>query len=419
MEPDSSMQRTQTQSKTNHILLLLVVFGGFFIFGLSENIKGPALPRMQTDFTLSELQLGFLLSLNSLGYLLACSYTGWLSLRIGIRSTGIIAFVSMAVSGILMYASTSYGLLTASYFLLYLGNGMLEIGLGIMAARIFTRNTGMMMNLSHFFYGLSSTVAPLLASSMMGWSAFGHDLGWRGMYLILLMLSLLPVIPTLYGKFPESAQTAEERLPLKGFFRDRIAWMIVLILSCGVVAELSIGSWLVNYLEKAHQWSTEDASGMLSLFFLFFMLSRLLLGPLTDRIGYLLSIILLSALAGLCCIGGILLNGKAAVLFAAAGIGVAPIYPTVMALLAKRYPRGTESAITFTVTLMGIGSVLGNLLIGAIIDIASRFAAAQGWDNDIKFGMQAGFMVIAALSLLCSVFAAVLYVLLRRRHELL
>jgi len=419
MEPATPLQRSQSIQRTNYIILLLVVFGGFFVFGLSENIKGPALPRMQSDFTLSELQLGFLLSLNSLGYLLACSFTGWLSLKIGIRATGIIAFVSMAISGILMYASTNYAFLSASYFLLYIGNGMLEIGLGIMAARIFTKNTGAMMNLSHFFYGFSSTVAPLLASSMMGWSAFGHPFGWRGMYLIVLMLSLLPVIPALYGKFPDSTETAEERLPLKVFFRDRIAWMIVLILSCGVVAELSIGSWLVNYLEKAQEWPTEQASGMLSLFFLFFMLARLLLGPLTDKIGYLMSIIILSAVASLCCIGAILGNGQTAILFAVAGAGVAPIYPTVMALIAKRYPNGTESAITFTVTLMGIGSVLGNLFIGAVIDIASQFATAQGWENSIKFGMQAGFMVIALLSLLCSLFAAVLYSVLRKNQELL
>ena len=188
-------------SRTNYLLLLLVVFGGFLIFGFSENIKGPAIPRMQTDFGLNEGQLGLLLSLNSLGYLLACSFTSALSNKIGIKLTGIIAFVSMAASGVLMYISASYASLSASYFLLYIANGMLEIGLAIMAARIFTKNTGTMMNLSHFFYGLSSTVAPIFAASMMGWQFGGGELGWRGMYLIMLMLSLLPVIPSLFGRF--------------------------------------------------------------------------------------------------------------------------------------------------------------------------------------------------------------------------
>lgn len=104
--------------RMNHYLLLLIVFGGFLVFGFSENIKGPALPRMQSDFSLDEAQIGVLLALNSIGYLVACSFTGLLSVKIGIRWTGIIAFGSMALSGVLMYLSASYSSLSASYFLL-------------------------------------------------------------------------------------------------------------------------------------------------------------------------------------------------------------------------------------------------------------------------------------------------------------
>ncbi|WP_328591952.1 MFS transporter [Bacillus salipaludis] len=83
--------------RMNSILLLFVVFGGFFIFGLSENVKGPALPVMQSEFKLHESQLGFLLALNSFGYLLACSFTSNLSNKIGIKWIGILAFASMTL----------------------------------------------------------------------------------------------------------------------------------------------------------------------------------------------------------------------------------------------------------------------------------------------------------------------------------
>ncbi|WP_238162560.1 sugar MFS transporter [Cohnella sp. AR92] len=404
----------------NYALLLAVVFGGFLIFGFSENIKGPAIPRMQAEFGLDEFQLGLLLSLNSLGYLIACSFTGYLTRKIGIRWTGIAAFGSMFLSGILMYLSANYTLLSGSYFLMYIGNGMLEIGLAIMAARIFTRNTGTMMNLSHFFYGLSSTVAPIIASSMMGWHLFGGEFGWRGMYVAMLALSLLPIIPSLVAKFPDEHEAhAEERVPLSGIAKDPIAWLIVLVLSCGVVSEMAVGSWLVNYLEKAYGWTTESASGMLSLFFLFFMLARLFLGPITDRIGYTLSIMIFSAFSGLCSFAAILAGESGAILFAIAGIGIAPIYPTVMALLAKRYRSGTDSAITFTVTLMGIASVVGNLLIGAIIDWArALFEGSEGTEQSRILGLQAGYGFIAAMALLCSVFCILLYKKLRSKGEL-
>jgi len=405
--------------KMNYWLLLAIVFGGFLVFGFSENIKGPAIPRMQSDFSLDEAQLGLLLAFNSLGYLVACSFTGWLSVKIGIKWTGMIAFGSMALSGVLMYLSANYAFLSASYFLMYIGNGMLEIGLAIMAARIFTKNTGTMMNLSHFFYGLSSAVAPIIASSMMGWNLFGGELGWRGMYLIMLSLSLLPILPSLAAKFPGDNQTHEDRIPLKRFFRDPIAWLVVAILSFGVVSELAVGGWLVNYLEKAYGWSTDAASGMLSVFFVFFMLSRLFIGPVTDRIGYTLSIMLLAAFSGLCSLAAIIIGEPGAILFAIAGIGISPIYPTVMALLAKRYPNGTDAAITFTVTLMGIASVIGNLLIGFIIDgVRDLLAESRGQAASLTAGLQAGYGFIALMALLCSVTCLILYIILRRRNEL-
>ncbi|WP_256760331.1 sugar MFS transporter [Cohnella sp. WQ 127256] len=397
---------------------MFIVFGGFLIFGFSENIKGPAIPRMQSEFRLNETQLGMLLAFNSLGYLVACSFTGVLSNRIGIKWTGILAFSSMAVAGVLMYMSASYAFLSASYFLMYIGNGMLEIGLAIMAARIFTKNTGTMMNLSHFFYGLSSAVAPIIASAMMGWDVFGGQLGWRGMYLVMLSLSLLPIIPSLMAKFPGDDHDHGERITLKSFIRDPAAWMIVAVLSFGVVSELAVGGWLVNFLEKAYGWSTDAASSMLSLFFLFFMLARLFLGPITDKIGYTLSIFIFSAFSGLCSLAAIIVGEQGAILFAIAGIGIAPIYPTVMALLAKRYPRGTDTAITFTVTLMGIASVIGNLLIGVIIDgVQKLFGASRGAEGSLLLGLQAGYGFIAIMALLCSVCCIGLLLYLRRKNE--
>lgn len=406
---------TKGQSKLNYYILLVIIFGGFLIFGLSENVKGPAIPIIQADFLLSESQIGFLLAINSLGYLIACTFTAALANKIGIKWTGIVAFASMAISGFCLYLSEKYFTLSSSYFLLYIGNGMLEIGLGIMAARIFTKNTGFMMNLAHFFYGLSSMVAPIIASWMMKWTVAGGEFGWRGMYFIVLLLAILPIIPSFFGKFPEEETSGDENVSYRFLLRDPVAWLIVMILSFGVVSELAVGGWLVNFLIKAYSWNMETASGMLSMFFLFFMLSRLFLGPLTDKIGYTLSIMIFAAFSGICSLTGIFIGEKGAILFAIAGIGIAPIYPTVMALLAKRYPKGTGTAITFTVTLMGIASVLGNLLIGGIIDGINRlFYSSNG-----VIGQQAGYGFIALLSLLCSICCVILFYYLRKKKEII
>ena len=108
--------------RNNYIILTAAIFLGFLMFGFSENIKGPAIPKIQSEFMINEMQIGILLSLNSLGYLLACTYSGWLSRKIGLKMTNILCFVIMAASGILIYFSKSFLTFSGSYFIMYLGN---------------------------------------------------------------------------------------------------------------------------------------------------------------------------------------------------------------------------------------------------------------------------------------------------------
>lgn len=410
-------KRTGTFNKI-YAMQLATIFLGFIIFGFSENIKGPAIPRIQFDFMLSESQLGSLLSLNALGYLIACSFTAYLTRLWGIKAVTITSFAVMAVSGVFIFFSHFYPMFSASYFLMYIGNGMLEIGLAILGARIFVKNTGMMMNLTHGFYGLSSTVAPLIATGLMEVTVNGYTLDWRGMYLVMLLLSVLPILFALFSTFPGDDIQHEERVPFRTLLKDPVLWLMVCILSFGVVSELAVGGWLVNFLEKAYGWETVKASGMLSAFFLCFALARLLLGPLTDKLGFTLSLVLFSGCSAICTFAAILGGERAAFLFAAAGIGIAMIYPTVMAFIAKKYPKGSDTAITFTVTLMGLGSVIGNYLIGGVIEIVKKLFGA---DSEIGLlrGLQAGYGIIGLCAALSAVAGLILYLYLFKRKEII
>ncbi len=394
------------------------MFIGFLLFGISENVRGPAIPKIQDDFKIGEAQLGLLLALNSLGFLLACTYTSVLANKIGIKATATLAFVAMALSGVCLFASTSFSYLVASFFFLYIGNGMLEIALAIIAAQIFKNHTGTMMNLSHFFYGLGSTLAPVMAASLMGWEVAGGELGWRYMYMLVLSLSILPIIPTLLARFSkEDEDEGEEKTSFQKLVKDRVAWMIVLILTFGSTAELATASWLVNYYVHVFDWSIEDASKVLSLFFFFFMLARLFLGPVTDKMGYARSILLFSLISGVCGIVGIILGNHGAFAIALAGAGIAPIYPTIMALLAKRYKKGTGTAIAFSVSIMGIGSVIFNLFIGFFIEGLNMITDYFGVFYGMNIGMQIGFALIITTPFACVISCLFLSKLLNKEEE--
>jgi fucose permease len=400
-------------------LLTATIFIGFLVFGFSENIKGPAIPKIQAEFSLSEFHIGLLLALNSLGYLLACSYTGWLIRKIGLKATTIVCFATMAFAGVLIYFSPNYISFSGSYFIMYLGNGMLEISLGILAATIFTKNTGTMMNLSHFFYGLSSMIAPLLSTNLMGLSFSNSILGWRGMYLVVLSFSLIPILPAIFCAFHKEDKNNHERVPFKDFIKNPIAWLILCILSFGVIAEMSIGGWLVNFLEKTYGFDSTSAAGILSGFFFCFMLARLLFGPMIDRIGFVKSILISSCFSGVSIIASVLIGKPAVFLLAIAGFGIAPIYPTVMALMSKIFKNNMDTALTFTLTLMGVTIVIGNLLVGTITDIFKTiYTSYLGADAGIQAGYSAGYIFIGLCCMICFVGTVVLYRKLKRENSL-
>lgn len=407
----------------NRIILIATVFIGFLVFGLSENIKGPAIPRIQDNFSLNEAQLGMLLALNSIGYLIACTYTPFLSKKIGLKNTTILCFLIMAFSGVLISIAPNYILFSGSYFIMYLGNGMLEIALGVISAIAFTKNTGTMMNLSHFFYGLSSMVAPLIATKLMSSNLDGDVLGWRGMYLIVLLLSLIPIIPTLMGKFPKSKdeESVGIRESFKEMIKDRKILLITFILSFGVTCEMTVGGWLVNYLEKAQGFSGEDASKILVGFFFFFMLARLVLGPIIDKLGFVKSLLIVSTFAGISIIIGVFLGKGATLLLMLSGIGIAPIYPTVMAIIAKEFREKIEIAMSFVLTFMGIAIVIGNLLVGVVVDLCKMlFSNIYGIELGTKLAYSAGFIFIGGCSLICALGSlSLLKILKSEENELL
>ena len=83
--------------RRNYVLLTMAVFASFAIFGFSDSARGPALPRIQAEFNLTELHIGLLLTLSTVGYLIACSYNAALAKIIGIKTCMVAALCIIAL----------------------------------------------------------------------------------------------------------------------------------------------------------------------------------------------------------------------------------------------------------------------------------------------------------------------------------
>ena len=106
-------------------------------------------------------------------------------------------------------------------------------------------------------------------------------------------------------------------------------------------------------------------------------------------------------------------------LLAIAGFGIAPIYPTVMALMSKLFKNNMDTALTFTLTLMGITIVIGNLLVGIITNgFKTLFTYYKGAEVGIQTGYTAGYMFIGLCCVICFGGTVALYRKLKRANSL-
>ena len=413
MEDGNNRISSTSQKRRDYILFTIATFAAFAVYGLYGHVKGAALPRIQDELDITELQLGLLLAVNAFGYLITCTFTAAIAKRISIKNCMIAALVLVCVSGALISVSKSYSALLASYFVTSLGNGMLEVSTNIITATTFKKNTGRMMNFAHFFFGLGAIFGPVLSAGLMTARIGGQVLGWRRMYLIVFSLALIPAIPAILGRMEKRAQS-EVKARYREILKNPTMWLIVAIFTFGSICEMGVGSWFVNFLEKAYHYSTEQAALRLTLFFVCMTAARLVLGPLIERVGYLNTTIISTAFCGIMIAAGVLTGEKGTVLLIIAGVGVAPVYPTMMAVMARLFADDIDHVMTAVLTIMGAILIAGDLMLGEIVYVSRQIFTVKHGEAGVGMAYAAGYLF---LGLCCFIACAFTFVLRARQKK--
>lgn len=411
---NENLTETETKAqKRNFILLTGAVFLAYAFFGFSDTSRGTAFPRIQADLDITELQLGLLMAVNSIGYLIACSYTAVLARKIGIKSCMIIALLVQACSGLLICFSPNFEILVLAFFVLNIGNGMLDISTSVIAATTFTKRTGTMMSVAHSFYGFGSILAPTVSVSLM-LARFGDQiLGWRYMYLIVLSFAIIPAAFALLGRIKKQDYN-KKQTGFAAILKKPALWLTVLILAFGTTAEMGIVGWFQNFLEKSYSFSVEKAGNYLTLFLVCFTVTRLLIGPIIDKVGFINILTIATAFAGVMVTAGVLLGERGTPLLFIAGVGIAPIFPTVMAVIAKLFTDEIDLAMTSILTTMGIIMIPANFMIGGIVNQARLIFTESHGEAGVGMAFAAGYMFVGLCCFASCLFTIILKVRQKR-----
>lgn len=367
--PAAIMPPPRWQPTRHAVAVLAAAYWIYVVNGVLNSELGPSLPGMVQSFHITLATAGTIFTTQFIGYLLGALGSGLVADRWGYGRVMILAAVLTALGT----AGTAWA---GTWLAAIAFTGAAGVGFGVtdslcnavVAAQV-PGEGGVALNLLHTFFGVGALLGPLLVGLFLTTAA-----GWRAMFLMTGVLALscvlcimaarLPPPPHLVppGGAPGAPQTgqAASHLVERGTQVGRHLWLLIGLLFLFVGMEQVIGGWTTTYLNRALGAHLDVAARSVALYWTAVTLGRLGASLLAVRLSNerLLGgsvIVALAALVALATAGAI---GPALLALAVVGLGFAPIYPTIMAIAARAYPRRFATLAGLITAAGGLGGAI-------------------------------------------------------------
>jgi len=342
--------------------LILAAIVAIFIYGMIAAMLGTILPDLSDRFHLSPMQNGAIALGQALGLMIASLGVGPLLDNEG-KKFGLIlglAFISIALFA--LPRSPGFRSIIVLLFLLGVGGGIVVTGANALISDVGQARRATALNLVNLFFGLGGLATPFIAANLFGrnWVRLCYTIASLTVVtLVIQALTKMPA-PTGAGRF-EFADVA----PVLG---RPLLFLLGLFLFLYVGCEVGIWNWLPRHL-IAQGISESRALNILSLGFA--------LGLLIGRVGVSTILIRVPAVTvtlfasvAMAVTTFLMFRTKqpttAFALVFLAGISMAPVFPTTLAIVGDAFPRMTGTAIGVVITCGWAGLAVSSRIIGTI-----------------------------------------------------
>ena len=377
------MQSTKTPFRPtlNIWWLTAAAFFGFLVFGFTDNLKGPTLPEILDNLVINYSTGGTILLGSYVGFVVASFSAGLLAEARGVKSVLLVAAASLLIGvGGFSFASSAV-LLTLFMLFQGIGMGALELGCNSLIVQLHAADKGRYLNLMAVTHGLGATLAPLYA----GW-LLANEQSWRSVFRWDIVLIGLLIAFFVLMRLPPRRSDIEKNLTMRELGSTAFSPTLLLFyfaITCYVAVEISIGAWLVEYLQQIHGLGVSQSTLALSLFFGLVMVGRLVGSVVVDRIGYLRAVVIAMA-CGTLCIGIGLFVPQAFWMLPVSGLFLSIIFPTLTAAVSNVFTTNVSAILGLLFTFAGLGGIFGPWVVGLAAD---RVGIQPGFGLILLFGI--------------------------------
>jgi FHS family L-fucose permease-like MFS transporter len=274
-----SQAKAATSGSPNYVPALAVLTSLFFAWGLITSLNDILVPHLKGAFTLSYVQAMLVQFCFFGAYCVVSLPAGFIVERIGYQRGIVLGLLAAAVGCVGFYpaaAYRAYPMFLGALFVLASGITLLQVAANPYVSVLGPEETSASrLNLTQAFNSLGTTLGPLLGSIWILGESTGQDSGSVDVVKLpyLGLAAFLSVIALVIGRFnlPDVSGDAgpqDEHAVTGSLWQQRHLVLGTLGIFVYVGAEVSIGSFLVNYLAdpKVAGLSEQAAGRYLSLY---------------------------------------------------------------------------------------------------------------------------------------------------------
>ncbi|WP_424244582.1 fucose permease [Elusimicrobium posterum] len=328
-------------------LLLIVIYFAFISLGLPDALLGVAWPKIHADFGVPVTNAGIVSMIISGGSIISSFFSARVIKRFGTAKVTIVSVLMTAFAIVGFALCPSFWWLCAVAVPLGLGAGAVDAGLNNFVALHYKAGH---MSWLHSFWGIGATAGPVVLSFFIafenGWRKGAFVIAAAQFVLVFILFLSLPLWKSVEKKEEPAAQEDDTHKDTHPFKLPMVKVGLVSFF-CYCAAESTIGLWSATYLVNYKGFDASVAARGVSLFFAGVTIGRAFSGFATM---FLKNYVLIRGGQLLIALGALMLLLPLPPYFsfaglAVAGLGCAPIYPSMLHETPNRFGKKHSQSV--------------------------------------------------------------------------
>ena len=238
--------------KQNYQKTMYACFIGYIVQAVVNNFVPLLFVTFQNTYDIPLSKITFLITINFVIQLFVDMLSAGFIDKIGYRASVIIAHICAAVGLILLsflpeIMPDPYIGILISVFFYAVGGGLIEVLISPIIEACPTDNKEKAMSLLHSFYCWGHMGVVLL--STLFFAVFGIA-NWRVLTVIWAVIPVANILLFATAPMYSLIEEGEEGLSLKDLFKNKVFWLMMLMMMCAGASEQSVSQWASTFAEK-------------------------------------------------------------------------------------------------------------------------------------------------------------------------